>query len=353
MLPVQLLDKGKIYFVFHGLNDANNFKSVDREGHLIDDIEAYCDDINEYQWFIGLTPRLKDATFNRIGKRGSNPKVIENLISYDRPDAILLVNGVAKLVVEKTREVPTGHNVGQRMARLVRAVELGVPCIKFFPFDGIKHGKYKSLCNLNPRILLAFERMWNIHKSPILAVNWPLAVDGEIDTRETADHELALLVESYIDSNFDPSCKLFVEKRMSQMDEYKSRCEAHKPYLLPPPSLSIVNTVSWLKSVDKLIVYGDTKSLRSKETALYTIEMTEQKCRREDPYTGTQFIYDYIYCRSGVLTNQKSTNFIMHFPLIRKSVWDANNPDEKSRKSSNWYLTANALCFKDTILVLR
>ena len=38
------------------------------------------------------------------------------------------------LVVKKTREVPTGHNVGQRMARLIRAVELGIPTIYFCPF---------------------------------------------------------------------------------------------------------------------------------------------------------------------------------------------------------------------------
>jgi len=315
--------------------------------------EAYCDDINEYRWFIGLTPRLKDATFNRIENRGRNPEVIERLISYDRPDVILLVNGVAKLVVEKTREVPTGHNVGQRMARLVRAAELGVPCIKFFPFDGIKHGEYQGLCHLNPRILLAFERIWTIHDSPLLAVNWPLAADGEISTHANADYELAQLVESYIDSDFDPSCKLFVKGRRGQMDEYNARCKAHKPYLFPPPSLEILSTSSWLKDIDKLIVYGNIELLRSKKTALYTIRMTEEKCRREDPFTGMQFIYDYIYCRSGVLTNQKSINLILHFPLITKRVWEANNPDDNSRKSSNWYLTANALCFKDAILVLR
>ena len=49
--------------------------------------------------------------------------IIQKLLKYDRPDIILVKEGVPKLVIEKTREVPTGHNVGQRFARLVNAVE--------------------------------------------------------------------------------------------------------------------------------------------------------------------------------------------------------------------------------------
>ncbi|MFL6318179.1 MAG: hypothetical protein ACJ73C_15780, partial [Nitrososphaeraceae archaeon] len=57
-------------------------------------------------------------------------------------DIILVEDEVPKLILEKTREVPTGHNVGQRFGRLVNAAEEGVMVIFFLPFIARKHGKY-------------------------------------------------------------------------------------------------------------------------------------------------------------------------------------------------------------------
>ena len=81
--------------------------------------------------------------------------------------------------------------------------------------------------------------------------------------------------------------------------------------------------------------------------------MSEAKCKRQDPYTGTQFIYDYCYCRKGKNINDKKMNLILYFPEIRKNVWLEKNPNNLDTKSSNWYLIANALMFKDDILILR
>ena len=81
--------------------------------------------------------------------------------------------------------------------------------------------------------------------------------------------------------------------------------------------------------------------------------MTEQNCKRQDPYTGAQFVYDYAYCRSGKSVDQKNRNLILNFPLIKKNIWLKENPNNPNTKSCNWYLTANALMFKDDILILR
>lgn len=317
-------------------------------------LEAFCDDINEYSWFVTLDHRLKSARFERIGQRGTNPSVIDDLIIYDRPDVILLENGIPVLVIEKTREVPTGHNVGQRVARLVRAVELGIPTVKFLPFDARKYGAHTGICNLNARLLLTFENMWKIHKTPVMAINWPSDVYGHLIEDESADDQLRNLICGYIDSGFDHNCAEFQSARERQLDEYSTRCVNYGPYGEPPPSLRIAETSAVIRDLGLTKNSVDAKQLLlRKESVIYEIGMKEDKCRREDPYTGTQYIYDYLYCRSGPTAEDKFRNLILYFPNIREKVWRDKNPNDPGRKSSNWYLTANAHVFSDAWSLLR
>jgi len=77
----------------------------------------YADDLQEGDWFKALHPRLANAVEEEItGAVGRNPK-LERVLLYDRPD-IVLADGTETpvLVVERTIEVPRGHNVGQRFA---------------------------------------------------------------------------------------------------------------------------------------------------------------------------------------------------------------------------------------------
>lgn len=317
-------------------------------------ITAYCDDYNEFRWFITLAPELRQAEFKRIESRGGNPEAVEQLILYDRPDVILLIDERPVLVVEKTREVPTGHNVGQRMARLVRAVEHGVPTIKFFPFDARKHGEKASVCNLNARLLLAFEKMWTVHGTPMLAVNWPSDKKGELLDDSEADETLSEILRAYLAGGLHPECEAFASARVAQLEEYRRRCNAFGGYEEPPPSLTVEDTPSALSRLRIDATSGAaTPLLGRSESVVYEIGMSESKCRRQDPYTGTQFIYDYIYCRSGRDVTRKTRNLFLYFPKIRKSVWDVNNPNDPKRKSCNWYLTANALVFADGWTLLR
>src|SRR3989344_8077837 len=135
-------------------------------------IKIYCDALQEGEWFKNLSTSFKNAELLEIESRGKNPKIIEQLIEYDRPDIILVVDGKIKLALEKTEEVPTGHNVGQRFARIVKSAELQVPFIYFCPFVAMKHGKYANKCFINARLFMAIENMSKIHKEPILVMNW-------------------------------------------------------------------------------------------------------------------------------------------------------------------------------------
>jgi len=124
----------------------------------------YCDSLIEAEWFQNLSEKFKDSKIIKIKERSKNNNVIEDLIKYDRPDIILTKKGKALLVVEKMKEVPTGHNVGQRMARIVRASELQIPCIYFFPYRARKHGKHTSICNVNARLFFAINKINEINK---------------------------------------------------------------------------------------------------------------------------------------------------------------------------------------------
>lgn len=317
-------------------------------------LEAFCDDLNEYSWFVTLDHRLSTAKFRRISRRGLNPPAVDELIMYDRPDVILLDAGKPVATIEKTREVPTGHNVGQRVARLVRSVELGIPTFKFFPFDARKHGTHTNICNLNARLLLAFENMWRIHKTPMIAVNWKSDSHGELVEDASADAELQSLLAGYMKSGYDSNCAEFRSARKRQLAEYSRRCETYEAYGSPPPSLKVDDTTKVLRELGIPLDPKTSRQLLSRdETVVYEIGMTEAKCRREDPYTGTQFIYDYLYCRNGPNATDKSRNLILHFPNIRKKVWDLKNPNDATRKSSNWYITANAHVYKDGWTILR
>lgn len=317
-------------------------------------ITIYADSFVEGEWFSGLSPRLDSARHRKLGPRGQNPPPVDALVEYDRPDIVLSDDGEPVLVLEKTGEVPTGHNVGQRMARLVRAVEREIPVIKFFPFDARKHGDHSSVCNLNIRLIRAFEEMTEIHDTPTLAVNWPADEHGELVDDGSENERISDLVHAFVETGFDPRCPAF-RAQLDRMEEaYQRRLEEYRQYGDPPPSVRILETGEVLAEMGEQLTDEVSAALRRREeTVVYKIGMSPENCRREDPYTGTQFIYDYIWCRDGPEPEDKRRNLILHLPKIPRRRWREANPNDPSRKSCNWYLTANALVYRDTSDLLR
>src|SRR4051794_3543893 len=97
------------------------------------------DEPQEAAWFKRLHPKLTDVPEVSISEaRGW--RSVTKVLAYDRPDIVLLQNDRPILVVEETVEVPSGHNVGQRFARLAAAAEHAVPAVYFGPYAAKKHG---------------------------------------------------------------------------------------------------------------------------------------------------------------------------------------------------------------------
>lgn len=316
--------------------------------------KIYCDNKVEGFWFKGLTAHFSGATLHSIGRRGSNPSHVDDLIRYDRPDIILLAGEKPVMVVEKTREVPTGHNVGQRIARLVRAVESGVLTIKYFPFDARKHGSYTAVCNLNIRLLEAFTAMTRIHGVPILAVNWPMDKNGELVDDGTEDDRIKAVVGDYLGTGHKNNCGEILAQQRIMEDEYKARLARRGAYARPPGSIVMVSSISLGDYIDGTLQKEiRTRFMARPKTLLYQIGMTPESCKRQDPYTGMQFIYDYLLCRDGADPGDKHTNLVLHFPLLTRKKWYENNPNNPSTKSCNWYITANGFLFKDGLDLIR
>lgn len=310
-------------------------------------IKIYYDSLTELQWFISLNPIFAQAEYYLIEGRGQNPDVIENLIRYDRPDIIVLNNNQPVLVLEKTNEVPTGHNVGQRFARLVRAIEDGILTIYYFPFDAMKHGQYASMCHLNIRLLQACFRINEIHHTPLLAIDRLTDEHGELVNDGSENIRIMEIIQDFINSDFDKNCNEIQNQLNIMRSEYNSRLQARPSYSNFPKSVIMYETQDFIREFN--ITNPPQEFLDKNRTCVYRINMKPASCRRQDPYTGTQFIYDYLICRNGISTTDKHTNLVLYFPSLDNETWFRNNYNNPNTKSCNWYLTATALLFTDGI----
>lgn len=315
--------------------------------------KVYYDSLTEASWFSDLNDAfdIDNNEYNIIERRGKNTSLVERITAYDKPDIILIKDNKPLLVIEITQEVPTGHNVGQRFARLVRSVELGIPTIYYFPFDAKKHGVYSNMCNLNIRLLAAAKRMYQIHRTPLLCVNWPTDQHGEIITDGTENTHIMEILKSYVDSGFDKNCKGFKDHLLYMENEYVRRLSNRPSYGNLPSSIVEYKTKDFIREFG--IKNAPNSFVNREKTYVYKMGMTPNNCKRQDPYTGMTFIYDYLVCRNGIHVEDKSNNLVLYFPELSVEIWNENNPNDPATKSCNWYLTANMFVLNNGNILIR
>lgn len=120
------------------------------------------------------------------------PSVL-SLFEYARPDVVITVNNVPVLSLEQTRGNPSGHNIPQRFSFGVRAAELGVPSILYYPYFSRRTVSDANPRWVNPRVMLAQFRMSDMYQVPALSIFWPtdpstnLPVTGQAAQKQMAD----------------------------------------------------------------------------------------------------------------------------------------------------------------------
>jgi hypothetical protein len=311
-------------------------------------LSIYADDRHEAEWFRSLDARLSRATV-RLFSKESRP-IVDALCAYDNPDIVLLVDGVPVLVVEKTSQVPTGSNIGQRFARMVRAAELGVPSVLFFPFVAMKHGRHASPCWANPWYFEAMSAVSAVHDAPFLGISWPTDDHYELLMDGSEDAEMTRFIEQFIDWDYCIDDHPMVDDLWAAMDDAKATAIENNAYWpSPPPSVEVVDTYDWLNTLGLSAAEVPDYVLERDETVVYTCGTSNV---RSDPYTGMQFVYDYALARNGRFPSSKTRNFVVHLSKFEESEWLDAVPRDTETKKALWYATADAIQFASSTLFL-
>jgi hypothetical protein len=191
-----------------------------------------------------------------------------------------------------------------------------------------------------------------IHEVPILAINWLSDSSYELIRDDSESALVAQLISELIANKFDYLKCAKIDEIRNLMTERIQSCV--KRSAEPPPTVEIENTETYFGMLEKkfpadyMCVQSAIKTRPL--SVIYYIGMTERNCRRTDPYTGTQFLYDYLSCRHGKKISDKHSNLILWLPYISKAVWTKANPNKSSSKSALWYATADLIVLKDGII---
>jgi len=305
----------------------------------------------EGDWFKNLHPCLEKADlqpFPNSAALRSKHSSLQAALSFDRPDIILCDNEVPILVVERTIEVPSGHNVGQRFARLVAAAREKIPVVYFGPYAAYKHGgKTQGPRYMNLRLFYALEKMGNVYDTPISIINWIVDQDYEIIRDSRKDSRMVdyldLFFKQYRPNNIahlrkEILCSQFEKEQQSERKTFIKK-EVKKPeqYDDPPSSVVILPGSALTARYPTLSnIY-----LPKLESVVYDVGMTYV---RSDPYTGMGLLYTYLYCGS---LESKTKNLVLSFPNISIDMWKKVSSNNRRKDVRLYKMVSDAIIFSD------
>lgn len=311
----------------------------------------YYDSIQEGLWFQDLHPALKNAELKPFPSVNNGSSLITKALSYDRPDIILADKDQPIMVLERTIEVPSGHNVGQRFARLVAASQMNIPTVYFGPYAAYKHGgTTRGPRYMNLRLFYALKKVAEIENTMVTIINWP--VDSNYEIIRTPDKDNKIIEYLQLFFNYYQKNGLHSIDDYLKNSEFEARQEEERkkfiknkvarPLEYDEPPASVVSDIN--ENLTLLDNY-DVSNLQCKESVIYKVGMTYV---RSDPYTGMAMLYSYLYC--GGLAN-RIRNLILHFPHISTEQWQ-NAASSGTRKDVRLYrLTADGIIFSDRFLL--
>lgn len=305
--------------------------------------EILYDEPHEATWFRSLHADLTNVLATSITEASQRPE-LQAVLAYDRPDIILLDNGIPVLVVEETLEVPSGHNVGQRFARIAAAAEAGVPSVYFVPYMARKHGGVTAGPRyMNLRLFDAIDNVISATGSAVTTINWPVDANCEVLKGPPKDADMkqyialflhlhytspstvnAQLINSHLQARLINDRNIFIAQNIKKAAQYDS----------PPDSVSIVSPNQLVQQFPQLNGVGLNCG---NDIVLYNVGMTNI---RSDPYTGMAILYRYLYIQNG-------RKLVLWFPSITSQTWNATS---RARKDIRLFIIAcDAIIFSDRL----
>lgn len=217
----------------------------------------------------------------------------------------------------------------------------------------MKHGTNSGKCNANYRLIESLRRIGEVHETDVLIPPWPSDTEHELIRDGSEDELVSTFVDQFLANGCDPNVAAADEIRERTSEEVKRIVNEYPPYEQPPRSVAITDTDEYLSGVaEKLHEERSSETLPDRsETVVCTFDMSPSSCRRVDPYGGAQFVYDYLYCRTGPSTEDRKRNLVLQVPRVPKATWLEKNPYKPQNKSSLWYKCADAIELADTLLV--
>lgn len=282
--------------------------------------EIYCDSLQEGMWFKNLHEDFQNASLEVIPNsvREKTKLGLEKVLQYDRPDIILKDNGYIIFVLERTVEVPSGHNVGQRFGRLVAAAKERIPVVYFGPYMAYKHGGNTAGPRyMNLRLFYSLQNLTDYYDTAVTTINWP--VDRYCEVLKTPEKDtrikqyIELFLRYYKEFGFDGLTE-YIKNSSFQEEQYEEqRCFAKREiqnpeqYNSPPDSVKILSVTQFENEYCTIPQLSD----RIQYIELYRIGMNYI---RSDPYTGMAALYHYLYGNAELVQ-------ILHFPNICYKKW--------------------------------
>ena len=307
------------------------------------------DEPQEAEWFRSLNSAFANARESTIAD-ASRSSGIRQVLAYDRPDIVLLDDEIPILVVEETVEVPSGHNVGQRFARIAAAAEVGVPFLYFGPYVAMKHGGATAGPRyMNVRLFHALGAVERIKGSAVTTINWPVDENFEVRRDPAKDTDVKEYIATFLKIYSSHQKNNHLNKgilhsafhnRMVAERELFVNTVVRNPeqYDAPPPSVDILTPLEFserhsqqsgiLSEFYKLVIYKiGARSIRS------------------DPYTGTAILYKYLY-----VSEYPSRALVLWFPYITEAMWRKVATNANRKDVRLFRMAADAMLFADGLV---
>lgn len=307
------------------------------------------DEPQEATWFRSLHPVFRNAQEEAITIAQSRPS-IQNILAYDRPDIVLLDDNTPILVVEETVEVPSGHNVGQRFARIAAAAECGVPCLYFGPYVAKKHGgRTAGPRYMNVRLFHAIDAMIRTTNTAITTINWPVDDHHEVRRDRDKDRDVRVYIQTFINAYLEHGMERInrvllsshVHRRMiAERDAFvASSIRRPEQYDGPPSSVELLQ-IAEFKRRHRCAVENLPNG--KEEVVLYNVGMTNI---RSDPYTGMAMLYKYLY-----IVERPLRTLVLWFPNISTATWRTTAMRGSRKDIRLFRIAADAILFSDGLL---
>lgn len=324
----------------------------------------------------GLAPSLRNA--RRVDIAGVVDPRVTDLFDFARPDAVVTVDGRPVVAIEQTQMNPSGHNIPQRFSFHLRAAELGVPSILYYPQASRRTFSDPNVRYVQVRVPLAQRRLSEIFGVPVLSSFWPTDPNSLLpDTRRAAHQEMADLVESFVVHGSPDSIRLpAVQRALQAMDrsvvDYESNYRVNQTVreyfpdgiassrsttgraIDPPDGVRLVRTSELISRPPyaglpraALDILG-----RREFSLVYTGTANAKRTDSEHPWPGYLTLFDALYAREsrGRTSAQRMFNLIYVLPNIPSKLF-GERADRQTPPTATFIVDsfADAIVFDDGI----